>query len=563
MRRRLVVPDPFRLLEWTLLAVLVVAALWATSALAEKKTVCTITVNSADEKEAFRKSLPPGQYDFVELVEHGRPDWLESACRAGVRCDVVVISGHYDGGNEFFSDRTEASEYLPVDELERASCSDACPGLFSQLKEVYLFGCNTLNPEANTTAGGEIVRSLLRAGLPRADAERAARALAQRHGESSRDRMRLVFKDVPAIYGFSSVAPLGPLAASILRRHFQSDGIGDVGTGRVSSRLLAQFSGHNLAVTSGLSAQDPLMAHRRDVCRFANDRLPPERKVAFVHEILDREAAEVRMFLPRLEKFAAKLDDAQRQSPPVAEGLAAIAADNDARTRYLDIARDADSPAVRVRMMALAGRLAWLSPDEERDELVRMWSEALARNAVTPAHVELACALNEDGDLDRERGRIEVPPAQADGVAQAALLACLGDPDVRDRVVRALTSPSESDAQFARVVLRHRPLEDATEVRAVTADIVRMASADAQMRALHALASHRLNDPESLNALMQLYPVAESAGVQTAIATVLLRSEYRSIASPEIVETLRTRRLPGGGGADAIDALIRRMQASN
>ena len=98
---------------------------------AEKQTVCTITVNSADEKEAFRRYLPARQYQFVELVERGRPDWLASACRQGVACDVLVISGHYDGGNEFFSDPLEAREFLPVDELERVSCSDSCPGLFS------------------------------------------------------------------------------------------------------------------------------------------------------------------------------------------------------------------------------------------------------------------------------------------------------------------------------------------------------------------------------------------------------------------------------------------------
>ena len=92
---------------------------------AESRTVCTITVNSADEKEAFRRHLPSDQYQFVELVERDRPDWLESACRTGVRCDVLVISGHYDGGNEFFSDRIEAREFLPVAELERVSCSDS------------------------------------------------------------------------------------------------------------------------------------------------------------------------------------------------------------------------------------------------------------------------------------------------------------------------------------------------------------------------------------------------------------------------------------------------------
>ena len=43
----------------------------------------------------------------------------------------------------------------PTDEMERASCSDSCPGLFSQLKEVYLFGCNTLNPGASKSASAE------------------------------------------------------------------------------------------------------------------------------------------------------------------------------------------------------------------------------------------------------------------------------------------------------------------------------------------------------------------------------------------------------------------------
>ena len=134
----------------------------------------------------------------------GVPDWLSSACRSQVRCDALVISGHFDGGTEFYTDRLDAREYLPVDEMERVACSESCPGLFTQLKEVYLFGCNTLNAQAMRSAAGEVTRSLLRAGHSPADAEKLARALAERHGESNRDRMRHIFKDVPVIYGFSS-----------------------------------------------------------------------------------------------------------------------------------------------------------------------------------------------------------------------------------------------------------------------------------------------------------------------------------------------------------------------
>src|SRR5436190_13511060 len=125
-------------------AAALVASLCFHEAQADRKTVCTITVNSPDEKEIFRRSLPPDDFQFVELVERGRPDWLASACRKGVRCDVLLISGHFDDGTEFYSDRLETRESLPVEEMEQVACSDSCPGLFSQLREVYLFGCNTL-----------------------------------------------------------------------------------------------------------------------------------------------------------------------------------------------------------------------------------------------------------------------------------------------------------------------------------------------------------------------------------------------------------------------------------
>ena len=61
-----------------LLAAMLVSV-WPVAARADRKTVCTITVNSPDEKETFRRRLPSDQFQFVELVEHGRPDWLASA----------------------------------------------------------------------------------------------------------------------------------------------------------------------------------------------------------------------------------------------------------------------------------------------------------------------------------------------------------------------------------------------------------------------------------------------------------------------------------------------------
>jgi hypothetical protein len=181
---------------------------------AQPTTVCTVTVNSSDEREVFRRNLSEDQFRFVELVERGRPDWLASACRQKVRCDVLVVSGHF-AGTEFYSSHPEVNETLPIDEMERVQCSESCPGLFSHLKEVYLFGCDTLKPEPVRSAMPEIVRGLVRAGQSRADAERIARLLSERYAESSRDLMRRLFPDVPAIYGFSALAPYGRVAGPL------------------------------------------------------------------------------------------------------------------------------------------------------------------------------------------------------------------------------------------------------------------------------------------------------------------------------------------------------------
>jgi hypothetical protein len=527
----------------------------------DKATVCTITVNSPDEKEAFRRYLPADKYQFVELVEHGRSDWLDSACRAGVKCDVLVVSGHYDGGNEFFSDQIEAREFLPVDEMERASCSGSCSGLFSQLKEVYLFGCNTLNPGANRSASAEVARSLVRSGHSRADAENLAQALGVRHGESSRDRMRQVFKDVPVIYGFSSVAPLGPTAASLLQRHFQSAGTAEVGNGRPNARLLGTFAGHSMVAINGVTSSDPLAAHRQDVCQFSNDRLAAAQKVHFVHQLLRREMAEVRMFLDRIERYASSLPESARQDPAVAGALAQIAADGEARARYLDFARDADQVAVRARMLDLARDLGWLTAEERADESVRLISDALARDSVSAADVDQLCALNGDHALDSALFQLPPQGDRANRLPQAAILACLGNEQAHTRVLQALSGPREEDIDIAQVYLRHRPIGDASEVRAVTASVARMNGAEAKVRALQSLAKLRLADPESLDVLARLYPVAESPRVQLAIAGVLIRADYDAMDRPELLQTLRDYRLKAGSGPDTIDALIRRLEA--
>ena len=522
---------------------------------ADKKTVCGITVNSSDELQTFRRSLPADKFQFVELVERGRPDWLASACQQGIRCDVLVISGHYDGRNEFYSQQVDVEEFLPVDELERVSCSASCPGLFSQLKEVYLFGCNTLNPETAHSRSTEIVRTL----SSEAGAERMSHVAGERHAESNRDRMRSIFKGVPVIYGFSAKAPVGATAASMLYRHFQTDGIGDVGSGRVSSRLLSRFAANSMTVASGMTDADPRAAERRQFCRFSDDRLSVAQKLDFVHQILNRDTGDLRVFLDRIEKYTTSLTDAQRQVTDVASALAGIASDEQARSRYLDLVRRADPPAIRARLIKLAGSLGWLSPAEERSELMRMVGDLLARDAVSPADAELVCTLNQDRALDPDLAQLNLSSVQTTKLSQATVLACLGSAEGHARMLAAATSPNAADVRLAQIYLRHRPIADTGELRALTANITRMRGSEAQVLALEALSLHHLTDPDSLEALADLFAATDSAGVQAAVAGVLIRSDYTAIDSPQLAQLLRQHRLKVAGG-DLIDVLIRHLE---
>jgi hypothetical protein len=402
---------------------------------------------------------------------------------------------------------------------------------------------------------------MIRAGRSKADAERVSRALNAQHSESNRDGMRRIFVNVPVIYGFSSVAPVGATAASTLNRYFHSASSAEVGSGRVNARLLGQFSPNGMTATAGMRASDPRAGYRQEVCQFVDDRLSPAQTLAFIHQILDRDMTEVRMFLDRIESFAASLTESERQTPSFIVAFDELANDQSARERFLAFARNADEPPLRARMIKLANKLGWLSADGERDELVRLAQDLLAGGRIGSADVDLVCSLNRDNALDPELRRIRLSPGAADNVPQAAILACLGSVDGRARVLQALTGANNEEVQIAQVYLQHRPIGDVGELRSVATRIASMTDPDAQVRALNTLAGQYVSDRESLDELMRLFPNARSVSVQRAIAGIFIRADYKAIDRDELVGVLRQHRLRSIDRDDIIDALLRRLQA--
>lgn len=554
-----------RLPRLAALATVLLAGLTAAAAPvvnAEPKTVCTVTINSADERDTFQRFLPRDQYRFVELVQRGQPDWLAQACRRGVTCDALIISGHFDDGTEFYTDRFDDHEALTVYEMQHAACSASCGTLFSQLKEVYLFGCNTLKSEPHNVATGEIRRSLVRGGHSQADAERVATLLGERYGESNRERLRHIFKDVPLLYGFSSKAPRGRYAGPLLERYFQTAPAGEVASGRPSQTLLRLFGPTSMISVAGLTEADPQADFRRDMCTLADDRPSDAQKADFMHQVLQRDMAEVRLFLDHLEHFASSVSAAQRLRPEVAAAFARIESDQRTRERYLEFARDADEAPVQARLFALARRLGWLTPAQEQDEFVHMIANRMARGTLGKYEVDLVCATPQLRDAGLAQRVLATGAVRPGEVAHSAALACLGNVPAHEKMLRALTSEREKDVEIAQVYLRHRPLADVGEVRTVTTGIGRMTTPGAQVRALQTLARQHLADPQSLGEIVRLFSLSRSLDVQRAIADILIRSDYRSIARADLARSLQQYRLKSPNGQDVIDLLIRLLQAA-
>jgi hypothetical protein len=194
-----------------------------------KYNVCSMTINSSNEINAFKKVLGTKKFNYIELTEYKspeneepaedalEPEWLGQSCKKQIRCDILVISGHF--GGKFFG---ESQLELGLDDLEVASCDRGCRATISAPKEVFLFGCNTLAGKNQDFRTPEAYRdALLSHGFDNATAEQMVAFRYSSFGDSFAERMAGVFREVPRIYGFDSIAPSGKNVESMLTQYLK------------------------------------------------------------------------------------------------------------------------------------------------------------------------------------------------------------------------------------------------------------------------------------------------------------------------------------------------------
>ena len=187
--------------------------------------VCSITINSSDEIETFKKFLPATDFEFVELLpskvnphQNHESHWFDQACKKDYRCDILIISGHF--GGTFFG---ESSYSLPTELMEEKACKQSCPGILNGLKEIFLFGCNTLaNKTRDHRSNVEYLQVLLDDGMARGVAERVVAARYSPLETPFYKRMNFIFSGSETIYGFNELSPLGANIKAPLSRYFQA-----------------------------------------------------------------------------------------------------------------------------------------------------------------------------------------------------------------------------------------------------------------------------------------------------------------------------------------------------
>jgi hypothetical protein len=243
-------------------ALLFTPTLWALN-------VCTMTFNSPDEKQAMQSAYASdSSTTFTELVPNSNdPHWLKKACQAQIKCDVLLISGHF--GGLFFGEKTIPT--LSIDDMFQQSCDAGCPGIFENIKSVYLMGCNTLaSKKADHRSIDEYLRVLVNDGFPLENAEMVASARYAHFGESIENKMRMLFPKAQVIFGFDSTGPKGATAGPLLKKALHMSSASDRATiGASPEALNSVFKRLNARVTTG----DKASQKGRDLrCALASEK---------------------------------------------------------------------------------------------------------------------------------------------------------------------------------------------------------------------------------------------------------------------------------------------------
>ena len=183
---------------------------------------CSITLNSSDEIDFFKRNLPGEDFKFTELTSEGDnfdQDWMKNACqRQKQGCDVLLISGHF-AGEVFFGVNGKSGRRVFTHHLLDKVCKNSCNHILKKPKLVFLFGGHTLSDKTEATSREK--RALAKAVSKEIGAgahQRLAEARYGVYGKAYLEQMKKSFGKHSTILGFDGRGIRGSKTKSKLKK---------------------------------------------------------------------------------------------------------------------------------------------------------------------------------------------------------------------------------------------------------------------------------------------------------------------------------------------------------
>jgi hypothetical protein len=365
----------------------------------DKFTICAITINSDDEKKVFQAQAAkqPSKFNpVVELTSFGdESNWFKSACESKVRCDQLVISGHF--GGTFFSDKDGQEKELSLREMEEAGCSKSCEGILKDPYEVFLFGCNTLSgKEADHRTPAQYLQVLLNDGIPLQQAELVVESRYGSVGDSHKSSMQRVFGGAKKqIYGFDSVGPSGANVKGFLQNYFSKISPSAQLEKQQAKRMMDSVDLGNTILATSLKTtaftqcgegdlNDPVT---KNICALQDKRSSASSKIALISELFTKDNFLV--YLPAINNFMK--GNTNFTADDKAE-LKKISSNEVIKGQILGLLDKTSSLGLKTEWISFAANLNFLS-EEDASKRISETLESALKGKLSRALTDQLCSL--------------------------------------------------------------------------------------------------------------------------------------------------------------------------
>ncbi len=487
----------------------------------KKPTVCSMTINSEDEKQVFQKYLGR-DFNFIELASK-KSNWFEEACHAGVQCDILLISGHF--GLSFFG---KNGYKLPLSKLEIRTCQTGCDGILKRPKEVFLFGCNTLaSKRKDHRTPEEYIQVLVDDGFSRLQAEEISAFRYSPIGMETKDRMRRVFPN-SKIYGFYSQSPLGPYMRPLLNQYFKSfvnykDYIEKFNIDKKNKSWSQSMRGlWAQSINGSLQLERP-------ACILGDDQ-PVHEKLSWINNVLSDKQKSL-SYIPMIHEYLKDLEREKGSLNHLSKRELSLIKKIQYNEKALDnIELILENPinhmqSIQIQILQFAEKVKWYNKEEYNYRLKNLTSGMFKENLSVRTR-DMICSLGIELDLT-----MEDLPFERWNADTIYLIGCLGSKD--PRIYERLMNQAKEDSQW---MVRQFALESLFKIKSHDPKIYEIlknqAMRDSSWRvrsfALKSLSQYENRDLQTYKLLMTLARHDNNDRVRKTALDILFQKNFKN-----------------------------------